>query len=233
VFKIGSNIKGDLTQLQKQFPQLSSHTIFNVIDLKQVCADQGLITWKYAGSLAFLCKKILHAYLAKPELIRQHEQWELKTLTNDLLHYACLDIFASWLIFEKASQASPLKWPSFNSPPGTWVAVLIQENGDPIAYGKIAENQPTSFGTIQIKMVHQITFFLILMMSKTQLRVKLRIWMEMSGLKSCEALASTCRLRRSLDGCLEFRRSGQSRRVRSWAEKKLKVDESELREVGC
>ena len=46
--------------------------------------------------------------------------------------------------------------------------------------------------------------------------------MEMSGPKSCEALASTCRLRRSLAGCLEFRSSRWSRRVRSRAEKKLK-----------
>jgi len=51
----------------------------------------------------------------------------------------------------------------------------------------------------------------------------------MSGLKLCKALASTCGLRRSLDGCLEFRRSGQSRRVWSRAEKKLKKDKSELR----
>jgi len=54
----------------------------------------------------------------------------------------------------------------------------------------------------------------------------------MSGPKLCKALASTCRLRRSLDGCLEFWRSGRSRRVWSRAEKKLKADESKLREVG-
>jgi len=51
----------------------------------------------------------------------------------------------------------------------------------------------------------------------------------MLGPKSCEVLASTCGLCRSLAGCLEFRRSGQSRRVRSRAEKKLKKDESELK----
>jgi len=45
--------------------------------------------------------------------------------------------------------------------------------------------------------------------------VKLGVWTEMSGPKSCEVLASTCRLRRSLAGCLEFWRSGQSRRVRN------------------
>jgi len=63
--------------------------------------------------------------------------------------------------------------------------------------------------------------------------VKLGFWTEMSGPKSCEVLASTCGLRRSLDGCLEFRRSGRNRRVRSRAEKKLKKGESKLREVGC
>jgi len=55
----------------------------------------------------------------------------------------------------------------------------------------------------------------------------------MSGPKSCKVLASTCGLRRSLDGCLKFRRSRQSRRVQSQTEKKLKKGESELREVGC
>ena len=52
--------------------------------------------------------------------------------------------------------------------------------------------------------------------------VKLGVRTEMSGPKSCEALASTCRLRRSLAGCLKFRRSGRSRRVRSRAKKELK-----------
>jgi len=63
--------------------------------------------------------------------------------------------------------------------------------------------------------------------------VKLGIQTEILGPKSCEALASTCGLRRSLDGCLKFWRSGQSRRVQSRAEKKLKKGESKLREVGC
>jgi len=52
--------------------------------------------------------------------------------------------------------------------------------------------------------------------------VKLGVRTETSGPKSCKVLASTCRLRCSLAGCLKFRSSGQSRRVRSQAEKKLK-----------
>jgi len=52
-------------------------------------------------------------------------------------------------------------------------------------------------------------------LTKKRVDVKLGVRTEMSGPKSCEALASTCRLRRSLAGCLEFRRSRRSRRVRS------------------
>jgi len=59
--------------------------------------------------------------------------------------------------------------------------------------------------------------------------VKLGIWTKMLGPKSCKVLASTCGLRHSLYGCLEFRRSGQSRRVWSQAKKKLKKGESKLR----
>jgi len=61
------------------------------------------------------------------------------------------------------------------------------------------------------------------------LGVKLGIRTEMLGPKLCKALASTYGLRRSLDGCLEFRRSGRNRRVQSRAEKKLNKGESELR----
>ena len=44
---------------------------------------------------------------------------------------------------------------------------------------------------------------------------KLRVQMEMVGLKLCEVLATTYRLHHSLDGCLEFRSSEWSRRVQS------------------
>jgi len=69
--------------------------------------------------------------------------------------------------------------------------------------------------------------------SKASAPVKLGFWMEMSNPKLCEALASTCGLCRSLDGCLEFWRSGWSRRVQTRAKKKLKKGKSKLREVGC
>ena len=98
-----------------------------------------------------LCAKILCAYLAKPDQMRRHDDWETKSLSSDLLRYACLDVFASRLIFEKASQVSPLNRPSFDTLPGTRIALLLQEGGDTIAYGKIADSQPGSLGTIRVK----------------------------------------------------------------------------------
>ena len=98
-----------------------------------------------------LCAKILCTYLAKPDQMRRHDDWETKSLSSDLLRYACLDVFASRLIFEKASQVSPLNRPLFDSPPGTRIALLLQEGGDTIAYGKIADSQPGSLGTIRVK----------------------------------------------------------------------------------
>jgi hypothetical protein len=155
VFKIGSNIKGDLTRLRKQFIQLSEQTTFNVIDLKQYCADRGLVARKDTGTLDALCAKTLRAYLAKPDHMRKHDCWETKTLSSDLLNYACLDVFASRLIFETASQVPPLNRPSFDSPPGTCIALLMQEGGDTIAYGKIAGSQPGSLGAIRVKTPHR------------------------------------------------------------------------------
>ena len=95
----------------------------------------------------------------------------------------------------------------------------------------------SSIRILPLLQYHQQTFILIIAITNQHHvlstaaqpePVKLGIRTEMSGPKSCEALASTCRLRRSLDGCLKFWRSGRSRRVQSRAEKKLKKDESKL-----
>ncbi|PPQ71065.1 hypothetical protein CVT26_011467, partial [Gymnopilus dilepis] len=151
VFKVGSNVKGDLSRLQKQFPQLSGQLSFNVIDLKLYCVDRGIIARKDAGSLEVLCQKVLHSYLPKPDALRRHDNWETPSLGPDYLNYASLDVYATRLIFEEASKRALIERPSFDSPSGTKVALLIQEGGDPIAYGKISNIQPPSFDSIRLK----------------------------------------------------------------------------------
>ncbi|KAH9478811.1 Werner Syndrome-like exonuclease [Psilocybe cubensis] len=151
VFKIGSGIKGDITRLKKQFPILGSQLTFNLIDLKEYCVERGLIARKASGSLEALCEGILKQYLPKEQRLRRCEDWELKSLSSELLHYAARDVFASRILFEKAMECAPIARPQFDSPAGTPVALLSQEGSDPIAYGVISPNQPTTLGNIRVK----------------------------------------------------------------------------------
>jgi hypothetical protein len=50
VFKVGSAIKGDITRLKKQFPQLAEQTSFNTIDLKEYAIQRGIILQKQSGT---------------------------------------------------------------------------------------------------------------------------------------------------------------------------------------
>ncbi|KAF9470560.1 hypothetical protein BDN70DRAFT_998898 [Pholiota conissans] len=152
VFKIGRGIRGDVTRLQKQFPQLVGHAQTNLIDLKEFCIARGIITRKEHGSLDALCAKVLGVYLEKPDSLRKHDQWEGGgDLSPALLNYAALDVYSSRLIFDKASERSPIKRPSINSPPGAPVTLLLCENGDPIAHGRIAQVQPATLGSVRVK----------------------------------------------------------------------------------
>jgi hypothetical protein len=152
IFKIGANVKGDLTRLRKQFPQLSEQTnTTDVIDLKEYCISRAIITRKASGSLDILCEKTLGLYLTKPEFLRKHNSWETGDLSPELLNYAALDVYASRLIFEKASEKLPIKRPSISSPPGTKIVLLLQEGGDPIAYGRITQTQPNALGPVRVK----------------------------------------------------------------------------------
>ena len=112
---------------------------------------------------------------------------------------------------------------------------LLEEMSDkakrPLTIIRVPVNKAVVFEVVlcSIQCIFLLHSFFIESMEDKTKSVKLRIQMEMSGPKSCEALASTCRLHCSLAGCLEFRSSGRSRRVRSRAEKKLKKDKSKLR----
>jgi hypothetical protein len=151
VFKVGSAIKGDLTHLKKQFLQLSEQTSFNTIDLKEYVIQRGIIGRKQSGSLDILVEKLLGKFLSKDESTRRSDQWEEPQLSEYLMQYAALDVIASRLVFQKASEIAPLAQVQYTSPPGTHVGILIQEGGQVAAYGTIAEIQPSSLGNVKVK----------------------------------------------------------------------------------
>ena len=80
MFKIGSAIKGDLTRLKKQFPQLASQTSFATIDLKEYAIQRGVIQRKDPGGLDSLVEKVLGKYLPKDDTVCKSEDWEARTL---------------------------------------------------------------------------------------------------------------------------------------------------------
>jgi hypothetical protein len=90
-------------------------------------------------------------YLSKDEGLRKSEDWETREIRPDLLQYAALDVYASRIVFEKATEIAPLATVDSNTPLGTRIILLLQEGGAPAAYGKIAETQPVSLGHVRVK----------------------------------------------------------------------------------
>lgn len=84
-------------------------------------------------------------------MIRKSEEWEQKCLSTEQLQYAALDVFASRLIFENATKVAPIQRPTIDTPAGMRIILLVQEGGDPAAYGRIALSQPPSLSGIRIK----------------------------------------------------------------------------------
>ena len=144
-----------MTHLKNQFLQLKQQKSFNVIDLKEYCIQRGIVSRKESGALDFLITKTLQKYLPNDEALRKNEEWETKKLQAELESYAALDVFASRLIFEKASQVSPLARVKRDTPPGTSIILLVQEGGSPAAYGKISLIQPDKLGAVCVKTPNQ------------------------------------------------------------------------------
>ena len=90
-------------------------------------------------------------YITKDDGFRRCEEWETRHLDSQLIQYAALDVFASRWIFEHATEKTPLDQVEYDMPPGTQVAILVQEGGDIAAYGEISEGQPNSLGGIRVK----------------------------------------------------------------------------------
>ena len=144
-------MKGDLTRLKKQFNQLACQSSFNIIDLKDYILWRGILQRKESGSLVALVEKVLGLYLPKDDAIRKNEQWEVIPLAPELLHYAALDVYASRLIFERATNIAPFDQVAVQTPPGTMVALLIQSGGNVAAYGRISKTQPASLGGVRVR----------------------------------------------------------------------------------
>jgi hypothetical protein len=144
------NVQGDLTRLRKQFRQLEKQSSFTFIDLKQYALQRGAIERKESGSLDKLTSKILGLFLPKNQEERVHNDWEAKDLATDLRNYAARDVYAGKLLFQHLSKLKPVERVSPETPPGTKVALVIQDGGEVIAYGSIASTRPTQLDGVRL-----------------------------------------------------------------------------------
>ncbi len=90
-------------------------------------------------------------YLSKDENLRKSEDWESQEIRPDLLQYAALDVYASRIVFERATEIAPPATVDADTAPGTRIVLLLQEGGAPAAYGKVADTQPMSLGRVRVK----------------------------------------------------------------------------------
>ncbi|KAK0472637.1 hypothetical protein IW261DRAFT_1570727 [Armillaria novae-zelandiae] len=121
------------------------------INLKDYAIQRGAIHQKESGSLDALVEKTLERYLPKEDAVQKGEHWEDGKLRPDLIQYAATDVFASCCIFEKLSESPLLNNVTIDTPAGSCIALLIQEGGDIIAYGKISADQSSPFKGVHVK----------------------------------------------------------------------------------
>jgi hypothetical protein len=104
-----------------------------------------------SGSLDSLVQKVLGLFLSKDDVLRKNDQWEVLPLAQNLLHYAALDVYASYLIFEGVAEMAPFDQVTYSTTGGTRVALLVHEGGIVAAYGEVADLQPASLGGVQVQ----------------------------------------------------------------------------------
>lgn len=151
VIKIGSAIKGDLTRLKRQFPQLSTTESFSIINLKEYAIQRGVIARKEAGALDDLVEKTLGKRLPKDNAVRKSQGWEVKDICPELLQYAALDVVASRLVFMELSLFAPRIPVLYDAPAGARVALLVQEGGKVAAYGRIAATRSKHLRNVRVE----------------------------------------------------------------------------------
>lgn len=90
-----------------------------LIELEEFCIAHGIISSQQPGSLDVLCSKSLECYLAKQDALCKNNNWEVAHLSDELIQYAALDVYALRLIFEKASENPLIKYLEITTAPRT------------------------------------------------------------------------------------------------------------------
>ncbi len=102
-----------------------------------------------------MVEKTLEKYLPKEDVVRKSACRKDGKLSSDLIQYAATDVFASHCIFEKLLESPLLNNVTIDMPAGSCIALLIQEGGEIIAYGKFSADQSSPFKGVCVKVPNQ------------------------------------------------------------------------------
>ncbi|CAL5203628.1 unnamed protein product [Lathyrus oleraceus] len=100
VLKVGAGIGGDATKVSRDY----DISLKGVEDLS-FHANQKLGGGPHKWGLASLTEKLLSKQLKKPSKIRMGN-WETPILSKEQLEYAATDAFASWFLYQEATDKS-------------------------------------------------------------------------------------------------------------------------------
>lgn len=149
IFKIGRNLKADITRLSKQFPTLGEPT--NVVDILSICRDRNLLNPVKSTSLTSIAAQVLQIHLDKDIGPRQSEEWEYSKLSAPQITYASLDVYVLKQIYLEASKVKLVEKVTVDTAGGTEVTLLSGDETHPIALGIVDLSQPITFCSIPVK----------------------------------------------------------------------------------
>ena len=108
----GVNIIGDIRKLEKDYFTFTNSNADILPVIPNVNNIQGAFDVRHlskacsippGSSLAAMVEQTLHAILPKPNHLRCGD-WEVVPLSEDMLHYAALDAYCSWAVYDRIVQ---------------------------------------------------------------------------------------------------------------------------------
>ena len=153
VHKYGHKISADLKKLQRDVR--SPKPYLGAIELEQLAKQHGLIT-KGRNSLQDLVGKILGEQLEKDQIARTNPGWQSKHLTQQLISYATLDIWATYRLMCHLSNAAVPGAVNHDAPEGTHVTIWTSDLSQIAAYGVLGDPASNSIDGDQIDKQSQV-----------------------------------------------------------------------------
>ncbi|KAI9488288.1 hypothetical protein BDB00DRAFT_877589 [Zychaea mexicana] len=144
ILKVGRNVSKDLSNIEEDF----NIRCKGACELGAFCKSQGAIQDGRMG-LKNMCEVIFGRTLYKGDDVRQ-SSWDALDLTEDQVHYAALDAWASLQVFEEVRSHGVIGLPISQPTEGTDISFHPGRMKDAAAYGEIAK-QYNELNGVQVK----------------------------------------------------------------------------------